>query len=102
MEEKNNIENGLQRRLGLFSLTNIVVASSIGTGIFLIPGMLLADLQKPLLMIALWIVGGAIALCGALCYSELGSAFPKAGGETDCVCSLRPSKKTSLKNRNLC
>ncbi|MBA7706251.1 putative fructoselysine/psicoselysine transporter FrlA [subsurface metagenome] len=39
------------------------------------------DLRNPLLMILLWIVGGIIALCGALCYGELGAAIPRAGGE---------------------
>lgn len=71
----------LERRLGLFPLTNIVVANMIGAGIFTTSGLLMSDLGNPVLMIALWIVGGFIALCGALCYGELGSAFPEAGGE---------------------
>ena len=74
-------DNGLQRRLGLFPVTNIVIANMIGAGIFTTSGLLLADLRNPLLMISLWIVGGVIALCGALCYSELGAAIPRAGGE---------------------
>jgi len=74
-------DNGLQRRLGLFPITNIVIANMIGAGIFTTSGLLLADLRNPLLMICLWIVGGLIALCGALCYSELGAAIPRAGGE---------------------
>jgi APA family basic amino acid/polyamine antiporter len=32
-------------------------------------------------MIALWVAGGILALCGALCYGALGAAFPRAGGE---------------------
>ncbi|MGB2764225.1 MAG: amino acid permease [Candidatus Aminicenantaceae bacterium] len=74
-------ENGLERRLGLFPVTNIVIANMIGAGIFTTSGLLMSDLQNPLLMILLWIVGGIIALCGALCYSELGAAMPHAGGE---------------------
>ncbi|MFH1943165.1 MAG: amino acid permease [bacterium] len=74
-------ENGLKRTLGLFPLTNIVVANMIGAGIFTTSGLLMQDLRNPLLMIALWIVGGIIALCGALAYGELGAAIPKAGGE---------------------
>ena len=80
MAEK-NLENGLLRKLGLFPVTNIVVANMIGAGIFTTSGLLIADLHNPLLMILLWIVGGIIALCGALCYSELGAAIPYAGGE---------------------
>ena len=41
----------------------------------------MADLLDPLLMITLWVIGGVIALCGALCYGELGAAMPRAGGE---------------------
>jgi len=79
--KENASENGLQRRLGLFPVTNIVIANMIGAGIFTTSGLLLEDLRNPLLMISLWIVGGLIALCGALCYSELGAAIPRAGGE---------------------
>lgn len=71
----------LQRKLGLFPLTNIVIANMIGAGIFTTSGLLIADLVDPLLMILLWIVGGIIALCGALAYGRLGAAFPQAGGE---------------------
>jgi APA family basic amino acid/polyamine antiporter len=74
-------ENGLKRKLGLFPLTNIVVANMIGTGIFTTSGLLMGNLHHPLLMISLWLVGGLIALCGALCYGELGAAIPNAGGE---------------------
>ncbi|HOW84535.1 MAG TPA: amino acid permease [Candidatus Aminicenantes bacterium] len=73
--------NGLERKLGLFSLTNIVVANMIGAGIFTTSGLLMGDLHNPLVMLALWLVGGLVALCGALSYGELGAAFPHAGGE---------------------
>ncbi len=74
-------ENALERKLGLFPVTNIVIANMIGAGIFITSGLLMEDLGNPLLLILLWIVGGIIALCGALCYSELGAAIPHAGGE---------------------
>jgi APA family basic amino acid/polyamine antiporter len=74
-------ESSLERKLRLFPLTNIVVANMIGAGIFITSGLLMEDLGNPLLLILLWIVGGLIALCGALCYSELGAAIPHAGGE---------------------
>lgn len=74
-------ENLLQRKLGLFPATNIVVANMIGAGIFTTSGLLMAGLNNPMLMLALWLVGGLIALCGALSYGELGAAMPGAGGE---------------------
>lgn len=73
--------NGLERKLGLFPLTNIVVANMIGAGIFTTSGLLMQDLHHPGVMIGLWLFGGLVALCGALSYGELGAAFPQAGGE---------------------
>ena len=74
-------EETLQRRLGLFPATNIVIANMIGAGIFTTSGLLMSGLNDPVLMIVLWGVGGIIALCGALSYGELGAAMPGAGGE---------------------
>ncbi|MDT8400772.1 MAG: amino acid permease [Bacteroidales bacterium] len=74
-------ENGLKRSLGLFPATNIVIANIIGAGIFTTSGLLMADLGSPLLLIVLWLVGGIIAICGALSYGELGANMPEAGGE---------------------
>ncbi len=71
----------LKRTLGVVSLTSIVVANMVGAGIFTTSGLLLRDLHHPLLMLILWLVGGLVALCGALSYGELGAAFPQAGGE---------------------
>jgi APA family basic amino acid/polyamine antiporter len=71
----------LERRLGLFPATNIVIADMIGAGIFTTSGLLLLELGSPLLMIALWVVGGVLALSGALCYGALGAAIPRAGGD---------------------
>jgi len=73
--------NGLERKLGLFPLTNIVIANMVGAGIFTTSGLLMKDLHHPVVMLGLWVVGGLVALCGALSYGELGAAFPHAGGE---------------------
>ncbi len=72
---------GLQRELGLFSLSSIVVANMIGAGALTLTGFLLAELRDPLGMLALWAVGGGVALCGAVCYGRLSAAMPMAGGE---------------------
>ncbi len=72
---------GLQRRLGPFSATNLVVANMIGTGIFTTSGFIMAKLPDPTVLLLCWLTGGILALCGALCYAELGANFPQAGGE---------------------
>ncbi len=53
----------------------------VGTGIFTTPGYLARDLGDPKLYFAIWLLGGFVALIGALCYSELGVNFPSSGGE---------------------
>lgn len=74
-------EAELPRKLKLFSLTNIVIGDMIGAGIFTTSGLLLAQVHDPLLLLLLWVIGGAIALSGALSYGELGAKFPKSGGD---------------------
>jgi APA family basic amino acid/polyamine antiporter len=73
--------NGLKRELGLFSATALVVANMVGTGIFTTSGFIMAELGDPRTLLLCWLCGGLFALCGALCYGELGSRFPQAGGE---------------------
>jgi APA family basic amino acid/polyamine antiporter len=53
----------------------------IGVGIFTTTGFLAGDLGQPGLVVGIWVVGAALALAGALCYSELGVNFPRSGGE---------------------
>ena len=74
-------DSPLVRRIGFVSATAIVVSNMIGTGIFTIPAFLADDLGTPTLVIGIWFVGAAIAVIGALCYSELGVNFPRSGGE---------------------
>ena len=76
-----SVQEKLQRKLGLFTVTNIVVANIIGAGIFTTTGYIMNYLQNPLLMIYLWIIGGIISFCGAISFGELGATFPNAGGE---------------------
>ena len=74
-------DDHLRREIGLFSATILVVANMIGTGIFTTSGFIIAEIGNPQAMLLCWLVGGLFALCGALCYGELGAAFPRAGGE---------------------
>lgn len=78
---KGSYNNELKPGLGYFSATSIVIANIIGAGIFTTSGLLMEDLGSPWLMLSLWLVGGIIALCGAVSYGELGAAMPHSGGE---------------------
>ncbi len=73
--------HALPREIGLFSATILVIANMVGTGIFTTSGFIIQELKNPQTMLLCWFVGGIFALCGALCYGELGAIFPKAGGE---------------------
>lgn len=61
--------------------TAIVIANMIGTGVFTTLGFQLLELQSPVLILVLWAVGGLSAVCGAMCYAELGARYPGSGGE---------------------
>ncbi|MBI1956689.1 MAG: amino acid permease [Acidobacteria bacterium] len=71
----------LSRSVGVFTATCVVVANVIGVGIFTTPGFLARDLESPFALLAIWVLGAILAVAGALSYSELGAAFPEAGGE---------------------
>jgi APA family basic amino acid/polyamine antiporter len=59
----------------------VIIANMIGTGVFTSLGFQLLDIQSGFVLMMLWAVGGLTALCGALCYAELGAALPRSGGE---------------------
>jgi APA family basic amino acid/polyamine antiporter len=73
-------DQNLPRVLGLISVVGIVVGTMIGSGIFIVPASIAADLKSPLLMLMVWVVGGVLSFFGALSLSELGAAYPHAGG----------------------
>src|SRR6266702_1057005 len=70
-----------RRTIGFVTASSIVIANIIGTGIFTSLGFQLADIQSGFPLLMLWVIGGAAALCGALCYGELSAALPRSGGE---------------------
>ncbi|HEX8148243.1 MAG TPA: amino acid permease [Pyrinomonadaceae bacterium] len=75
-------EEGLRltRQIGLRTATAVVVGETIAVGIFLTPAGMAKSLGSPLWLLLVWLLMGAMALCGALCYGELAARFPEAGG----------------------
>ena len=63
------------------TITAVVIANMVGTGVFTSLGFQLLDIQSGFVLLTLWAVGGIIALCGAMTYAELGAAMPRSGGE---------------------
>ncbi|GAC1446694.1 MAG: amino acid permease [Pyrinomonadaceae bacterium] len=70
----------LKRQLGLGAASALVVGEVVGVGIFLTPAGMAKSLGSPLLLLVVWLLMGAMALCGALCYGELAARYPEAGG----------------------
>jgi basic amino acid/polyamine antiporter, APA family len=70
----------LERRLGVWSAAGLVVGITIGAGIFRTPSVVAMRVPDPTLMMAVWLLGGGISLCGALSVAELASSFPHTGG----------------------
>jgi len=70
----------LPRQLGLWSAVAVLIGSTIGGGIFRTPAIIAGRVPDPLPMFGVWILGGLLALCGALTYAELAALFPRSGG----------------------
>jgi basic amino acid/polyamine antiporter, APA family len=70
----------LNRQIGLRTATALVVGEVIAVGIFLTPAGMAKSLGSPLWLLVVWLAMGGMAVCGALCYSELGARYPEAGG----------------------
>ncbi len=68
------------RRLGLFDGTMLVIGGIIGAGIFLNPAIVAERTGSALGTLAVWGIGGIVALIGAMCFGELGARHPSAGG----------------------
>jgi APA family basic amino acid/polyamine antiporter len=67
-------------KINLFSFTMIVVGLVIGMGIFRTAATSAKDAIDPSVYFSAWLIGGLVALCGALTYAEIGSRFPVTGG----------------------
>jgi len=67
--------------LGVGDGVALMVGMVVGIGVFKAPSLVVARIDDPVLILLLWVAGGLIVLVGALCYAELASAFPDAGGE---------------------
>jgi len=72
---------GLPRTLGLWDVTTITAGNILGSAIFVAAAFVPRELPHPTLVLLVWVLGGLIAVAGALSYAELGTMFPEAGGQ---------------------
>ena len=73
--------SSLRRVLGLWDATALVIGCIIGAGIFRVASPVAKYVHAPGLVLGVWVLGGLLSFCGALCYAELGAAYPRAGGD---------------------
>lgn len=70
----------LHRSLGIGAATSVVVGGIIGSSIFFLPGLIAREVHSPLGLLLVWSLAALMAICGSVCFAELGSALPKTGG----------------------
>lgn len=75
-----NSHHELKRQIGTRTATALVVGEVIAVGIFLTPAGMAKSLGSPFWLLIVWLLMGAMAVCGALCYGELAARYPEAGG----------------------
>ena len=75
-----DVQLDLPRKVGFWGAIAVMVGIVIGSGIFATPTTIARNLGSPTLILAMWVAGGLIALCGALTFAELGALLPRTGG----------------------
>jgi len=75
-------------KLSVLTATSLVIASMIGTGVFTSIGFQVVSIKTGFSILLLWVLGGITAFCGAVTYAELGSTFPRSGGEYNLMTRL--------------
>lgn len=70
----------LNQKIGYRSAIALVIGSVIGSGVFMKPASMAAQLGSPLWLTAVWVIAGILSLFGALVYAELGAMMPENGG----------------------
>ncbi len=72
--------SALAKKIGFWSATSLIIGSIIGSGVFMKPAGMAAQLGSPVWLTLVWILAGLFSLFGALVYAELGAMMPETGG----------------------
>ena len=81
MSSAENGNQGEQAQLGLWDAISIITGIVIGTSIFKMPWLIFLNVSDPWMGLLVWVFGGFLALVGGLCYAELGTTYPRSGGD---------------------
>jgi amino acid transporter len=80
MSQRDQYGERLPRTVGLFASVMVLIGITIGSGIFRVPAPVAQDLGEPGPVLLAWVLGGMLALFGALTLAELAALFPRSGG----------------------
>jgi APA family basic amino acid/polyamine antiporter len=72
---------GLRRELGYFDTVAVVVGACVGVGIFFTPGRVVGLAGSSEAAMLAWVLGGLVAIAGALTFAEIGAMYPRTGGQ---------------------
>lgn len=70
-----------RRSVSTLAAISVIVGIVVGAGIFTLPSIVAGNVTSTAMLMGVWLAGGVISLIGALCYAELASAYPDAGGD---------------------
>ena len=70
----------LQNKIGFWAATAVVIGSIIGSGVFMKPASMAAELGSPIWLALAWVIAGVFSLFGALIFAEVGALIPENGG----------------------
>ncbi len=79
--EKSRSASQPSRSLSVADMVAIIIGCVIGAGIFKFPSLVALHAGSGAAMVMAWIAGGVVSVAGALCYAELASTYPSAGGD---------------------
>lgn len=72
--------SSLAKKIGFWSATSVIIGSIVGSGVFMKPASMAAQLGSPVWLTLVWIIAGVFTLLGALIFAELGAMLPETGG----------------------
>jgi APA family basic amino acid/polyamine antiporter len=72
--------SSLSKKIGFWASTSIIIGSIIGSGVFMKPASMAAQLGSPIWLTVIWIIAGMFTFFGALIFAELGAMIPETGG----------------------
>lgn len=78
--ERSSVVKNVVPTITLTDAISLIVGIVIGAGIFETPALVAASSDRGLVVILVWVMGGIVSLIGALCYAELATTYPHAGG----------------------